>query len=108
MSIHPGTGIAGIASKIAPQLTHYTRAVIFSGPKYGGLDIPDVYMDQSIGQLTLLVGHLKLHDKMGQQLLLPASQLYVGSAMPVLNLPFSHYNNGWNAHGSLPCGNWLQ
>jgi hypothetical protein len=45
---------------------HSPRAVLFPGPRYGGLSLPDLYDDQGIGQLRLLLGHLKLGDDTGQ------------------------------------------
>jgi len=44
---------------------HTPRAVIFAGPRYGGLSIPELYTDQGYGQLKLLIGHLKLRDETG-------------------------------------------
>jgi hypothetical protein len=44
---------------------HSPRAVLFSGPRYGGLSLPNLYDDQGIGQLRLLIGHLKLNNDTG-------------------------------------------
>jgi len=57
---------------------HSPHAVLFAGPKYGGLSCPDLYIDQGYGQLTLFIGHLKLADDIGQLILsfLSHLQLY--------------------------------
>jgi hypothetical protein len=72
---------------------HSPGAVLFGGPKYGGLQLPDLYADQGIGQLNLLIGHLKLGDEVGNQLkgVLSCQQLVVGSDKPFFALPFPLY-----------------
>jgi hypothetical protein len=76
------------------QLTRHTpRAVLFSGPTYGSLSLPDLYDDQGLGQLLLLVGHLKLGEDNGKLILsiLSHMQLGSGSSRPFLSLPLSTY-----------------
>jgi hypothetical protein len=72
---------------------HTPRAVLFGGLKYGGLDLPELYTDQGFGQLRLLIGHLKLRDEVGLQILcfLSELQLFIGTIKPVFTLPFSLY-----------------
>jgi hypothetical protein len=72
---------------------HSPRAIVYAGPKYGGLQITDLYIDQGYGQLTLFIGHLKLADEIGAPILSVLShlQLHIGSSHPVLTLPFSRY-----------------
>jgi hypothetical protein len=72
---------------------HSPRAVIFSGPQYGGLSIPDLYNDQGMGQLQMLVGHLKLGDETGNLILslLSHLQLAVGSNISLFSLSHSKY-----------------
>jgi hypothetical protein len=72
---------------------HTPRAVVFAGCKYGGLSLTDLYTNQSIGQLKLLLGHLKLKDSNSSLIKcnLFYLQLYVGSSTPYFHLPFSRY-----------------
>jgi len=66
------------------------RVIIFSGPKYGGLGLPDMMDDQGYGQLLLFIGHVKLGDDNGKLILSMIShmQLGIGTASPILSLPF--------------------
>jgi hypothetical protein len=61
---------------------HSPRAVLFSGPTYGGLSLPDLYDNQGFGQLSLFIRHLKLGDETGQLILSTLShmQLSIGSS----------------------------
>jgi hypothetical protein len=72
---------------------HSPRAVLFSGPKFGSLSLPDLYNDQGMGQLLLLVDHLKLGDNNGKLILslLSHIQLTVGYNMSIFSLDFSIY-----------------
>jgi hypothetical protein len=72
---------------------HSRRSVLFSGPKYGGLSLPDLYDDQGLGQLMLFIGHIKLGDDTGQLILstLTHIQLKTGSSRPVFSLSFKVY-----------------
>jgi hypothetical protein len=72
---------------------HTPRAVLFGGLKYGGLDLPELYTYQGFGQLRLLIGHLKLQDEVGLQILcfLSELQLFIGTIKPVFTLPFWLY-----------------
>jgi hypothetical protein len=74
---------------------HTPRAVLFGGLKYGGLDLPELYTDQGFGQLRLLIGHLKLRDEVGLQIIcfLSELQLFIGTIQPVFTLPFSLYGH---------------
>jgi len=57
------------------------------------MELPDLYVDQGHGQLKLLIGHLKLRDEVGQQIMcfLSELQLFIGSGSPVLTIPFQTY-----------------
>jgi hypothetical protein len=44
---------------------HTPRAILFGSALYGCLSLPELYTDQSFGQLKLLVGHLKFQDNNG-------------------------------------------
>jgi hypothetical protein len=81
---------------------HSPRAVLFSGPTYGGLSLPDLYDDQGLGQLSLLIGHLKLGDETGHLILSTLShmQLSIGSSRPFLTTSFATY-------GKLIEHNWI-
>jgi hypothetical protein len=87
-----GPALAALLPKI--HLNHLTlHAVLFATSKYGGLSLPDLYIDHGLGQLTLLVGHLKLQDENSNLILsiLSHLQLYIGSTNPVMTLPFNRY-----------------
>jgi len=72
---------------------HSPHKVLFAGDKYGGLNLPNLYVDQGYGQLTLLIAHLKLEDDTGKLVLsfLSHLQLYVGSTTPIFKLSFTPY-----------------
>ncbi len=72
---------------------HTPRAVLFGPARYGGIEIPELFTDQGIGQLKLLFGHTKLRDQVGQQIFcfLSELQLFIGSISPVLSLPYKVY-----------------
>jgi hypothetical protein len=83
-------------SALLPKLhlnRHSPRAVLFSGPRYGGLSLPDLYDDQGIGQLRLLIGHLKMGDDTGDLIrsTLSHMQLRTGSDRSIFSLDFSLY-----------------
>jgi hypothetical protein len=80
-----------------------SRAIIFGPPKYGGLNLPDLYTSQGISQLTLLLGHLRIGDATGSLMLIDLShlQLQVGSSTLFLNLPYHNYAK-WTESGWLP------
>ncbi len=69
---------------------HTPRAILFAGPRYGSLSLPELYTNQSYGQLSLLVGHLKWDDDTGQLILsmLTHLQLQVGSSTAVLTTSY--------------------
>jgi hypothetical protein len=81
---------------------HSPRAVLFSGPTYGGLSLPDLYDNQGFGQLSLFIRHLKLGDETGQLILSTLShmQLSIGSSRPFLTTSFATY-------GKLIEPNWI-
>jgi len=72
---------------------HSPHAVIFASTLYGGLGLPDLYIDQGFSQLTLFIGHVKLNDEDGQLILslLSHLQVFIGSKEPVLSLHFEPY-----------------
>jgi hypothetical protein len=95
---------APVLEAILPKLhlnRHTPRAVLFSGPRYGGLSLPEEYMDMGCSQLRYFVGHLKLGDEVGKFILslITHTQLQVGSSTPFFGLPFPNYakwiNNTW-------------
>lgn len=47
---------------------HTPHAFVFGPLSYGGMALPDLYVDQSYTQLRLFYGHLKLHDELVQLL----------------------------------------
>lgn len=74
---------------------HTARSIVFGPIKYGGLNIKSLYSVQSLGQLTLYVGHSRLQDKTSKLLQVSLSylQLAVGSSTSVFQLPPSTYVN---------------
>ncbi|MFO0446277.1 MAG: hypothetical protein ACK51L_01300, partial [bacterium] len=87
---------APILEAILPKLhlnRHTPRAVLFAGPRYGGLGIPENYTDLGFGHLQYLTGHLKLGDEVGQliQSLITHTQLEVGSTSPFFQLQYPTY-----------------
>ena len=79
------------------SLNRHTARSIVNGPSsLGGLQLPDVYADQSIGQIRLLLGHLRRGDSTSRliSIAMGIMQLRIGSGTLFLNLPFSKYE-GW-------------
>jgi hypothetical protein len=72
---------------------HSPRAVLFAGPRYGGISLPDLYDDQGMGQILLLLGHIKTGDDTGNLILslIGHTQLHIGSDKSLFNLPFPLY-----------------
>ncbi len=72
---------------------HTPRAILFGSPYYGGIDLPYLFLDQGIGQLKWLFGHIKSGDDVGSFLLILLShvQLHLGVSQPFLTLPFPKY-----------------
>ena len=75
---------------------HTSKHILHGSPKYGGMQLPSLYIDQGIGQLRLFLGHLRRGDETSRLLLVAMTimQLRVGSQILFLNLPFSKYA-GW-------------
>jgi len=77
------------------------RSIIFGPAQYGGLGLPTVYSEQSLGQLIYFVGHVNLGDKTGNLILISLSylQLLSGSATPILQREYKQYQqwveNSW-------------
>jgi hypothetical protein len=73
---------------------HVARSIVFGSIKFGGLGIRSLYSIQSLGQLTLFIGHIRAADKTDKLLRISLSylQLVVGSATNVLMLPTSTYS----------------
>jgi hypothetical protein len=67
---------------------HTARSIMFDSIQYGGLCIKSLYSIQSLGQLTLFVGHSRAQDKTSKLLSISLShlQLAVGSSVNVLFL----------------------
>ena len=87
---------APVLEAILPKLhlnRHSPRAVLFAGPRYGGLRLPEYYTELGYSHLQYLVGHVKLGDNVGQMILslITQTQLQVGSVMPLFHLPYPEY-----------------
>jgi hypothetical protein len=74
---------------------HIARSIVFGSIKYGGLGLKSLYLIQSLGQLTLFVGHIRAQDKTSRLIHISLSylQLAVGSGVNVLSLSPSTYKN---------------
>jgi hypothetical protein len=74
---------------------HIARSIVFGSIKYGGLGLKSLYLIQSLGQLTLFVGHIRAQDKTSRLLHISLSylQLAVGSEVNVLSLSPCTYKN---------------
>jgi hypothetical protein len=61
---------------------HSPQAVLFTGPLYRGISLPDTLIDQVFGQLSLFIGHLQLNDDVGTMILTLISllQIHIGSS----------------------------
>jgi hypothetical protein len=72
---------------------HTARSIIHGPTEYGGINIPHAYFLQSLGQLNLLIGHIRAKDKTSHLIRISMSylQLIVGSGVTFFNLPFSKY-----------------
>jgi hypothetical protein len=81
---------------------HTSRAIVFGPSKYGGLEMPELYASEGIGQLRLFMGHLRLRDKTASLILIDISYLQhiVGSSTLFFNLPFTIYGHSTD-------GRWL-
>jgi hypothetical protein len=93
---------APILEAILPKLNlnrHMPRAVLFVGPRYGGLSITKNYTDLGFGHFQYLVGHINLGDEVGQLLLslITHTQLQVGSTTPFFQLQYPTYDK-WIDH----------
>jgi hypothetical protein len=75
--------------------------VLFAGPRYGGLGIPESYTDLGYSHLQYLMGHTKIGDDIGKLILslVTHTQLQTGSTMPFFRLPYPQYakwiDNTW-------------
>jgi hypothetical protein len=57
------------SASLVPKLhlnRHTPHAVIFGIEQYGGLALPDLYMDQGFQQLQFLIGHINQQDNVGK------------------------------------------
>ncbi len=96
-----GPAVSATLSKL--HLNRNTSSAVVFGPsKYAGLGLPSLFTTKSIGQLCLLLGHLRLKDKTARLLLIDMSfiQLLVGSTTLFFNLPFQ-------CHSHSVDHNWL-
>ena len=75
---------------------HTSKSIIHGPPEYGGLDLPNMYADQGLGQLRLLIAHLRQGGETSKLLVVAMSvmQQRVGSQVLFLNLPYPKYA-GW-------------
>jgi hypothetical protein len=81
---------------------HTARSIIHGPLELGGINLPHVYTYQSIGQLELLLGHLRAKDKTGDLIQISISnlQLIVGSTTSFFKLSFPKYTK-WITQGWL-------
>ena len=104
---------APILEAILPKLhlnRHTPRAVLFAGPRYGGLGIPESYTDLGYGHLQYLMGHTKIGDYLGKLILSLSSPTH--SYRQALPRPFSAYHilnmlNGLTIPGCQIAGSFL-
>jgi len=87
---------APILEAILPKFhlnRHMPRAVLFAGPRYGGLSIPEQYTDLGYSHLQYLVGHIKMGDDIGDLILslITHTQLQVGAGVPFFTLHYPDY-----------------
>ena len=83
-------------SAVLPKLginRHTSKSIVHGPSEYGGLSLPNVYTDQGLGQLRLLIGHLRRGGETGKLLIIAISvmQQRVGSGILFLNLPYPKY-----------------
>jgi hypothetical protein len=73
---------------------HIARSIVFGPTRFGDLAIHSLYSIQSLGQLTLFVGHSRARDKTSTLLRISLSylQLVVGSSTSVLALSFQTHS----------------
>jgi len=77
------------------------RSIVFDPLNYGGLCLPHLYTLQSLGQLTLFLGHLRVEEKMSKLICISLMhlQLLIGSTQLVLTISYKPYGNwvekGW-------------
>jgi hypothetical protein len=74
---------------------HVAWSIVFGSHKYGGLSLCSLYSVQSLGQLTLFVGHSRARDKASRLLCISLSylQLIIGSCTSLLSLPRQKYSS---------------
>jgi hypothetical protein len=94
---------APVLEAILPKLhlnRHSPRAVLFAGPRYGGLSLAENYTDFGFGHLQYLLGHIKMGDDVGQLFLslITHTELEVGSTTSFFHLPFPSYMKWIDAH----------
>jgi len=67
---------------------HTARSIVHGPVKFGGLELPDLYTDQGIGQLRLLIGHMLAGDQTSNLMAIAISylQLIVGAKTPFFQL----------------------
>jgi len=83
---------------VLPQLhlnRHVAWSIVFGSHKYGGLSLRSLYSVQSLGQLTLFVGHSRARDKASKLLCISLSylQLVIGSCTSLFALPHRKYSS---------------
>jgi len=74
---------------------HVARSIVFGPHKYVGLSLRSLYSIQSLGQLTLFVGHSRARDKTSKLLRISLSylQLVIGSCTSLFVLPCQKYSS---------------
>ena len=86
---------------------HTSKDIIHGPPQYGGLQLQEMYTDQGIGQLRLLIGHLRWGGETSRLLLIAISvmQQRVGSSVLFLIYHILSTKVGSKPHGWPRCGN---
>jgi hypothetical protein len=70
-----------------------SRSIVVGPSKYTGLSLPNLYTAEGIGQIHLLLGHLRLKDKTADLIVIDISyiQLSVSSSTLFFNVPYNKY-----------------
>ena len=95
------SGIIGACLSVAGYSSKLPRPVVFGPKQYGGMDWENVIVLSLFEKLKLLVGSIRLQDKLGKMLVIQLTwlQLFAGISVPLLeysrDIPY------------LPLG-WLQ
>ena len=74
---------------------HLPLAFRYAPKSLQGLELPNIYTDQGIGQLQHFLRHIGVKSQDGDMIIcnLEAVQIIIGTTIPFLNLPFIDYQN---------------